>query len=120
MVATIKDHVSPWRSVYKIQLFTNADFTFVLTNGGHNAGIVSEPGHSGRNYHMHTRKVNDKHLSSSVFLDKAKQYQGSWWPAWHTWLGDLSEGKMASPNMGNPEKDVFPLCDAPGTYVLMK
>src|ERR1700733_6271424 len=73
VVATIKDHVSPWRSVYKIQLFTNADFTFVLTNGGHNAGIVSEPGHSGRNYHMHTRKVNDKHLSSSVFLDKAKQ-----------------------------------------------
>ena len=44
-VGTVRDHVAPWQSVYKIHQLTETDLTFVLTSGGHNAGIVSEPGH---------------------------------------------------------------------------
>lgn len=120
VVSTIKDHVSPWRSVYKIQLFTNTDFTFVLTNGGHNAGIVSEPGHHGRNYQMDSRKAGDKHIGSSEWLVKAPHYKGSWWPAWDKWLVNLSDEKITRPAMGNPKKDFAVICDAPGTYVLQK
>ena len=29
---------------------TDTEVTFVLTTGGHNAGIVSEPGHAGRSF----------------------------------------------------------------------
>jgi len=47
VVATGTDHVAPWRSVYKFNLAVDADMTFLLTSGGHNAGICSEPGHPG-------------------------------------------------------------------------
>jgi polyhydroxyalkanoate synthase len=120
-VATVKDHVSPWRSVYKIQLYTDTNVTFVLTSGGHNAGIVSEPGHRGRTYQMQTRKSGDKHVSSETWLETAHQHQGSWWPAWQKWLeAHSSSEKIAKPSMGNPDQEITVLCDAPGTYVLEK
>ena len=54
-VGTEADHVAPWRSVYKFHLLTDTEVTFVLTSGGHNAGIVSEPGHARRRYRVATR-----------------------------------------------------------------
>lgn len=120
VVATIKDHVSPWRSVYKVALFTNTDITFVLTNGGHNAGIVSEPGHKGRSYQMLDKKRNDKHISSNTWLERAPKYKGSWWPAWENWLVNLSEPqKIKSTEIGETKGHKV-ICDAPGDYVLQK
>ncbi|MBY4675011.1 hypothetical protein [Marinobacterium arenosum] len=52
-VGTQRDHVAPWRSVYKINLLTDTDVTFLLTSGGHNAGIISEPNLSGRDPEQH-------------------------------------------------------------------
>lgn len=117
VVGTVKDHVSPWRSVYRVTLFTNTQVTFVLTSGGHNAGIVSEPGHKGRTYQMKTHEIGDKHLSCERWLEKAPKYNGSWWPAWEKWLADHSTGLVKPPTMGDPKKDITVLCDAPGNYV---
>jgi polyhydroxyalkanoate synthase len=117
VVSTVKDHVAPWRSVYKIHLLTDTDVTFVLTMGGHNAGIVSEPGHPRRSFQMATHKPGDRHLDPEAWQALAPRREGSWWPAWQAWLTDLSEGPVPPPGMGAPDRGYPPLGDAPGQYV---
>ena len=44
-------------SFYKINLLVNCqNITFVLTTGGHNAGILHEPGHTRRSFRMSTHR----------------------------------------------------------------
>jgi polyhydroxyalkanoate synthase len=117
VVSTVKDHVAPWRSVYKIHLLTETDLTFVLTAGGHNAGIVSEPGHPRRSYQAATRKPGDKYLDPETWQTLAQKQDGSWWPAWQTWLAERSSGPVPPPAQGAPERGYPPLRDAPGQYV---
>ena len=81
-VGTVRDHVAPWQSVYKIHRLTETDLTFVLTSGGHNAGIVSEPGHPRRSYQMATKKVGDRCVDPQTWQATAPRTEGSWWPAW--------------------------------------
>ncbi|MGZ9096820.1 MAG: PHA/PHB synthase family protein [Micavibrio sp.] len=114
-VSTETDHVAPWKSVYKVHTLTSSDVTFVLTSGGHNAGIVSEPGHKGRSYRIHEKEPADHYVSPNHWLETAEQREGSWWPAWHKWLvGQSSKEKIPPTPMGKT------LCPAPGTYVLQK
>ncbi|MEZ5593203.1 MAG: alpha/beta fold hydrolase [Gammaproteobacteria bacterium] len=116
-VGTVKDHVAPWKSVYKIHLLADADeVTFVLTSGGHNAGIVSEPGHPRRRFQMRTHREGETYIDPDTWQQTTPTQQGSWWPAWQAWLSARSSGKTAPPTLGN--KDYPPLGAAPGSYVL--
>ena len=120
-VGTEKDHIAPWRSVYKINRFLpRADVTFALTQGGHNAGIVTPPGHPRRIYRSLARRVGDPYVPSHVFLEKATEQQGSWWPEWEQWLRERSGNRVAPPGVGQSEGSYQPLTDAPGTYVLQQ
>ncbi|MDG4551251.1 MAG: alpha/beta fold hydrolase [Candidatus Contendobacter sp.] len=121
-VATEQDHVAPWRSVYKINLLADADeVTFLLTSGGHNAGIVSEPGHGRRTYQMASRTDQDRYIDPDTWHATTPKQKGSWWPAWQAWLVQHSAENQVSPHgMGAPERGLYPICDAPGTYVLRK
>lgn len=118
-VGTEHDHVAPWQSVYKINLLADADeVVFLLTSGGHNAGIVSEPGHPGRHYRMACRTDRDRYLDAETWLATAPGQNGSWWPAWQDWLARHSSAtRVAPPRLGAPEQGLYPLCEAPGTYV---
>nr|WP_231950260.1 alpha/beta fold hydrolase [Legionella lansingensis] len=114
-VSTETDHVAPWRSVYKIHLMMNNNITFVLTSGGHNAGIVSEPGHKGRSYRIRERKRNSIYIGPDHWLILAQRKKGSWWVAWHEWLEKYSSPKRIPAPKLDPS-----LPPAPGTYVLQK
>ena len=117
-VGTEKDHVAPWRSVHKITFHPATDVTFLLTSGGHNAGIVSEPGHPRRHFRVATKRAGDRYLDPESWLAAVPEMEGSWWPEWRTWLAGLSTETVAPPLMGAPDKDYPPLENAPGSYVL--
>jgi polyhydroxyalkanoate synthase len=112
VVGTERDHVSPWRSVYKIHLLTDTEITFLLTSGGHNAGIVSEPGHAHRSYRIATHAHDARYLDPDAWQAAAGYHDGSWWPAWQGWLAARS-GECAAPPACASALD-----DAPGAYVL--
>lgn len=119
-VSTERDHVAPWRSVYKVNLLADTEVTFVLTSGGHNAGIVSEPGHPGRIYRIGTRKERDTYIDPESWTAVTPPREGSWWEAWEAWLSKRSGVKSAPPPMGAPRKGYAPLDDAPGLYVMQE
>ena len=116
-VGTTTDHVAHWRSVFKLHLFSPAEITFVLTNGGHNAGIVSEPGHPRRHYQLRTRATGENYMGPDEWQASAPRQEGSWWTAWFEWLRARSSKMVAAPRMGNARKGLRPVCDAPGAYV---
>jgi len=118
VVGTERDHVAPWRSVFKIHLLSDTEVTFLLTSGGHNVGIVSEPGRTERRFRLRTSSANGKYVDPDRWLAEAEQRQGSWWPAWVDWLDRRSGRLEAPPGLGAPAKGYPALCAAPGDYVL--
>lgn len=120
VVSTLRDHVAPWKSVYKIHYFSETDITFVLTSGGHNTGVVNEPGHPNQNFQILAHLNGQKHIDPETWQATAPQYQGSWWPTWQEWLAKQSGEKTKPPSLGNVEEGLTVLCDAPGTYVYQK
>lgn len=119
-VGTTSDHVAPWRSVYKINLLADTETTFLLTSGGHNAGIVSEPGHPRRSHQVATRREGEPYLDPATWAERTPRIEGSWWPTWVTWLNERSGQDVAPPPMGNAAAGLAPLYDAPGQYVLIR
>lgn len=117
-VSTLADHVAPWRSVYKIHAQTSADVTFVLSNGGHNAGIVSPPGNQKRHHQIATHGDLAAYLDPDGWQAQAVHHEGSWWPCWQGWLADHSGEPAKPPPVGATRKGYRLLGDAPGTYVL--
>jgi polyhydroxyalkanoate synthase len=118
VVGTETDHIAPWRSVYKTKLFTNNDLTFVLTKGGHNSGILSEPGHKGRHFRLSHRPVGAHYVAADAWMAETAPECGSWWPCWADWLTVRGGGLVNAPIMGAPDKGLAPITPAPGTYVL--
>ena len=121
VVGAERDHVAPWHSVYKIHLQADAPLTFVLTNGGHNAGIISEPGHAGRHYRVTTSNDGQPYVDPDKWLARAALQEGSWWPEWESWLRSKTNSDEVPARTIRSDLVSYPaLCDAPGTYVLQK
>lgn len=116
VVGTVRDHVSPWRSVYKIHLYTDTDTSFILAAGGHNAGIVSEPGHPRRSYQSGRVAPGADWVDPDEWIAHAPRHEGSWWEAWGAWLHEQSTKEIAA----RAVDDKLALCDAPGEYVMVR
>ncbi len=122
VVGTETDHVAPWKSVYKVRsLVSSGDYTFLLTSGGHNAGIVSGPVHPRRTHRIYRFAAADSLLPPEDYLARTEKKPGSWWPVWEQWLvAHSSPERVAPPRMGAPEEGFCIAGDAPGTYVMQR
>ena len=116
-VGTTTDHVAPWTSVYKLHRLCPAEITFVLTSGGHNAGVVNPPENSRRRYQMSVRPAHTVAPEPAAWQASAALHDGSWWTEWLSWLKARSSTPVNPPTMGKPSKGYKPLDNAPGLYV---
>lgn len=112
VVAATGDHIVPWEGAFQIRRLQGGPVRFVLTSGGHIAGIINPPESSHREYWTNEAEVVDP----DEWLAGAEQHPGSWWPDWISWLQEQSGDLVVPPEMGND--DYPPLMDAPGRYVL--
>jgi polyhydroxyalkanoate synthase len=97
-----------------MHLYLDTELTFVLTSGGHNAGIVSEPGHKNRSYQIATSQHDDHYIDPETWAAQTQKKDGSWWREWVSWLDERSGASVPPPAMGNS------LAAAPGTYVFQR
>jgi polyhydroxyalkanoate synthase len=114
-VASVEDHIAPWRSVYKMTQSLGGEVRFRLGHSGHIAGIISPPGAAKGHYW----RSDATPPSPDDWLAGADKIQGSWWPDWLAWIGPRSGDRIPAPE--RPGSAEYPsLGPAPGTYVLEK
>ncbi len=114
-VATMADHIVPWKSAFKLRQYVSGDLHFVLGESGHVAGGINPPdGKRVRPYWYNASRTTDP----DEWFAGAERVETSWWLEWIRWLGQRSGKKVAA---RTPGTDEYPaLTDAPGTYVLEK
>jgi polyhydroxyalkanoate synthase len=118
VIGTETDHIAPWKSVYKCQLFTDCDLTFVLTSGGHNSGIINEPEAQRGHYRLSHRAEGALYVGPNDWLPRHLTQKGSWWPQWAAWLTARNGPKVPAPtSAGAPDTGHSPIMAAPGSFV---
>jgi polyhydroxyalkanoate synthase subunit PhaC len=117
VVGTVRDHVAPWKSTYKINYQVDSDVTYVLTSGGHNTGVVAPPGEQGHSYQVKTKLHAAPYIGPDEWLKAAPLVEGSWWTEWTRWLAARSGEPCDPPRMGVGPSDGQGLPDAPGDYI---
>ncbi|HET6257815.1 MAG TPA: alpha/beta fold hydrolase [Pseudonocardia sp.] len=113
VVSAINDHIVPWKSAYKNVGLISGPVRFVLSSGGHIAGIVSPPGP--KVWHM-VAETETTPATGDGWREVAERRSGSWWEDWSRWSDANSGPLQEPPRMGSAKYPV--LGDGPGTYVL--
>ena len=112
-VATVEDHIAPWRSVYAGARLPGGKTRFVLSGSGHIAGIINPP--AAHKYQHWT--CDSLPAGPDDWQAQATAHAGSWWPDWKFWLGRRAGGKVMARMPGTGGGAAIE--DAPGSYVRM-
>jgi polyhydroxyalkanoate synthase len=110
LVGAVNDHIVPWMSSYKSTRLLGGPVRYVLSSGGHIAGIVNPPSQKA------WYRAGDHYPEQPArWRDSAEQHAGSWWEDWARWADARAGRLIAPPPMGSER---FPaLGPAPGGYV---
>ena len=111
-LATLEDHVSPWKSVYRGARLAQGPARFVLGGSGHVAGTVNPP--AARRYDYWTNESLPE--LADEFLSGATRHPGSWWTDWLQWLLAQPEGNTLVAARQPGDRALQVIEDAPGSY----
>jgi polyhydroxyalkanoate synthase subunit PhaC len=110
IVGAENDHIVLWESAYKSTGLLTGPTRFVLSSGGHIAGIVNPPGPKG--WYL----VADSHPeAASEWRSIATKHAGSWWQDWARWSSEQAGELIDPPPMGSATYAV--LYAGPGEYI---
>ena len=110
VVGAVNDHIVPWSSSYQATKLLGGDVRYVLSSGGHVAGIVNPPGPKAW---YETSPGN--RADAAAWRADATRHGGSWWEDWTRWSAGRAGDLVQPPPLGS---DRYPVTgDAPGGYV---
>ena len=109
VVGAVNDHIVPWTASYEATQLLGGEVRYVLSSGGHIAGIVNPPGPK-----AWFEAAAENPAAAADWRLAAEQHPGTWWADWDQWAA-----QRAGPMVAPPERSVEhpPLCDAPGEYI---
>ena len=111
VVGAINDHIVPWPASYRATSLLGGDVRYVLSSGGHVAGIVNPPGPKP------WYEIADSNPADAARWQAAATRQaGSWWEDWTRWSQARAGHLVRPPSMGSGQNPA--VRDAPGDYVL--
>ena len=110
IVGAVNDHIVPWPSSYKATGMLGGSVRYVLSSGGHIAGIVNPPGPKAW-YEVAQRNPED----AARWREAAEKHSGSWWQDWASWADERAGRLGPAPPMGSERYSA--LGEAPGDYV---
>jgi hypothetical protein len=90
VVGAERDHIAPWHSVFKLHHQNDGELTFVLTSGGHNAGIISEPGHPRRHFRIRVRPAAARSVRMNGSATRRPKMGPGGWSGMHGSTGILA------------------------------
>ena len=110
VVGAINDHIVPWHSSYKTGALMGGTVRYVLSSGGHIAGIVNPPGPKAW-YEAGESAGGD----AEAWRSANSKHRGSWWEDWTAWSDPRAGERVAPPRLGSRKHRAR--ADAPGEYV---
>ena len=110
VVGAVNDHIVPWHASYQATRLLGGDVRYVLSSGGHVAGIVNPPGPK-----PWYEAADSNPAEAAGWRAAATRQSGSWWEDWTKWAQGRAGDRIRPPAMGSSRYAV--LADAPGEYV---
>jgi polyhydroxyalkanoate synthase len=110
IVSAENDHIVPWRSAYQTTQLVSGQARFILSSGGHIAGIVNPPGP--KPWYM---VAEETPRDPDEWRKLASRKSGSWWEDWAAWSDEHSGELVDPPGLGSTGYPV--LEQGPGRYI---
>ena len=113
VVGAINDHIVPWHGSYKTCGLMGGNVRYVLSSGGHIAGIVNPPGPKA--WHEATGDDTAAVPDPEAWRRSGTKQPGSWWEDWTAWSESRAGELIKPPHIGSRKHPA--IADAPGEYV---